>query len=94
MPRIPCYFDDIMGYCANDFAGERLAIAEFNADHATRTLSPQPGLKYFASAEPHEMWPEMMYFAHNFDHPAYNTSAFVTRGSIIDIDDTVVFTRS
>lgn len=29
LPRIHCYFDDIMGYSYSDFNGERLAISEF-----------------------------------------------------------------
>lgn len=47
LPRVFCYFDDIMGYGYNDFTGERLAIHEFNTEHALRKLSPIYGLKWF-----------------------------------------------
>jgi len=47
MPRIYCYFDDIMGASCSEFTGERLAISEFNALHERRKISPIYGLKYF-----------------------------------------------
>ena len=31
LPRIHCYFDDIIGFTHSDYTGERLAISEFNA---------------------------------------------------------------
>jgi hypothetical protein len=52
LPRIYCYFDDIMGFSYSDYNGERLAIMEFNASHGSRKISPIYGLKYFLSA-PH-----------------------------------------
>ena len=58
LPRVACYFDDTMGYAANDYAGERLAIAEFNAEHLMRKLCPHHGLKFFVPGEHrHAMWP-------------------------------------
>ena len=73
LPRVHCYFDDIMGFTNSEFNGERLAIAEFNRAHDARKISPIYGLKYFlpvnyAQAE----WVEEMYMAHLFDHPCYN----------------------
>ena len=50
LPRIWCYFDDGMGATHSDFAGERLAIAEFNVAHQMRKISPVYGLKYYVSA--------------------------------------------
>ena len=95
LPRIPCFFDDTMGYCANDYAGERLAIAEFNAEHSMRKLCPHYGLKFFVPGEHRDaMWPNQMYFAHLLEHPSYNTSAIVNRGSTIDIDGAIEFSRS
>ena len=41
LPRVHCYFDDIIGYpleTYNDRTGERLAINEFNRDSTTRYL--------------------------------------------------------
>ena len=50
LPRICCYFDDSLGFTHSEFAGERLAIREFNLAHQTRKISPIYGLKYFVSA--------------------------------------------
>ena len=72
LPRIPCYFDDILGHTFNDFAGERLAIHEFNDDHELRKLSPIYGLRHYVPPRYRDdrRW-EGMYFAHFFDHPLY-----------------------
>lgn len=72
MPRIHCYFDDIMGSPYSDFTGERLAIREFNDAHRFRKLSPIHGLHYFLPRQYwHEPWPMQMFLAHIFDHPLY-----------------------
>lgn len=73
LPRVMCYFDDVMGYPWGDFNGERLAIAEFNDANEHRKISPVYGLRYFL---PHPyaqaMWPDMMFLAHVLDHPRYD----------------------
>jgi hypothetical protein len=33
LPRVRCYFDDILGFTFGDHVGERLAISEFNESH-------------------------------------------------------------
>ena len=72
MPRIHCYFDDIMANTYSEFTGERLAIAEFNASSEARKLSPIFGLRYFLAPPYHvSTWPEMMFIAHIFDHDLY-----------------------
>jgi hypothetical protein len=72
LPRIHCYFDDIVGFTHGDYTGERLAISEFNASHPSRKLSPIYGLRYFLpTAYRSSSWPECMYLAHIFDHPLY-----------------------
>ena len=72
LPRILCYFDDIMGLTCGDHNGERLAIADFNASHQMRKISPIYGLKY-CLPEPyaHQMWIEQFFLAHIFDHTDY-----------------------
>jgi hypothetical protein len=72
LPRVPCYFDDIMGHTYNDFAGERLAISEFNDRHAMRKISPIYGLEYFVPRKFRHInqW-NGMFFAHFLDHPLY-----------------------
>lgn len=69
LPRVVCYFDDIIGYSHSDFAGERLAISEFNAAHERRKISQMYGLRKFIRGQ--YMWLDMMYLAHAFDHPRY-----------------------
>ena len=86
LPRIHCYFDDIMGLTCSEFTGERLAIAEFNTTHGLRKISLIPGLRYFL-ARPYsqQQWSEMMYLAHFFDHPLYGKSD----GLIVDAERTL-----
>jgi hypothetical protein len=73
LPRIYCYFDDILGFTYSEFNGERLAISEFNAAHSMRKISPIYGLRHFLP-KPHadSWWPEVFYMAHAFDHELYN----------------------
>lgn len=72
MPRIHCYFDDIMGLTHSEFTGERLAIREFNDTHEFKKITPIPGLHYFLPPQyGHEPWPEQMFLCHLFDHPMY-----------------------
>lgn len=75
LPRIYCYFDDILGHIYSDFTGERLAIREFNAAHAMRKISPSYGLKHFLP-KPYDQqeWVDMVYLAHFFDHPLYSVA--------------------
>lgn len=69
LPRIDCYFDDILGFTYSDYSGERLAIAEFNSSHDTRKISPIYGLKYFLPAAYNQAeWSEAFFLAHIFDH--------------------------
>jgi hypothetical protein len=72
LPRVHCYFDDIMGFTISEFTGERLAIAEFNGSHETRKISPIFGLKYFVPRRYADYeWVEKMYIAHIFNHELY-----------------------
>jgi hypothetical protein len=82
LPRIHCHFDDILGFTAGEHNGERLAIHEFNQSHAMRKVSQTYGLKYFLP-EPfaREMWTEMVFIAHIFDHPRYSENDGLVRGA-------------
>jgi len=72
MPRIYCYFDDIMGVTFSDFTGERLAMREFNDAHQHRKFSPIHGLRYHLPTHYRDdPWPDQMFIAHIFDHPLY-----------------------
>ncbi len=70
LPRVVCYFDDIIGFSHSDFSGERLAIAEYNDAHETRKLSPLYGLRWVLDRE--EWWTDMMFMYHCFEHRRYN----------------------
>jgi hypothetical protein len=70
LPRVQCYFDDLIGFSHGDFNGERLAISEFNQRHAQRKISQIYGLRHILQID--RVWTEMMYMFHAFDHPRYN----------------------
>jgi hypothetical protein len=79
LPRVHCYFDDILGYTFGDYVGERLAISEFNASQQMRKISPIYGLRHYVPQRyADQMW-EKHYMAHIFDHPLYGNND----GSII-----------
>jgi hypothetical protein len=82
LPRVHCYFDDIMGFTYSEFTGERLAITEFNERHEMRKISPIFGLCHFLPP-PHDrdVWPQQMYLAHFFDHPLYGEDDGLIQGN-------------
>lgn len=87
LPRIFCYFDDIIGFTFGDLNGERLAIAEFNETHRIRKLSPIYGLKHFVPAAcANSMWVDLFYVAHILDHPLYGQADGLRKPTVIDID--------
>jgi hypothetical protein len=74
LPRVHCYFDDILGFTFGDHVGERLAISEFNESHQMRKISPIYGLRYYVPERySNWMW-EKQYMAHIFDHPLYGNN--------------------
>jgi hypothetical protein len=75
LPRVHCYFDDILGYTFAEHNGERLAMAEFNAANEDRKISPIYGLAHFVpQTQRFSVWPEKIYLAHALDHPRYGES--------------------
>ncbi len=87
LPRVPCYFDDIIGFTYSEFNGERLAISEFNATHSMRKLSPLYGLRYFVpSPFRNSAEAEFLYFLHIFDHPLYNHPDSLRNVMRIDVE--------
>ena len=73
LPRVFCYFDDIIGDDAElhgPFAGELAAIEDFNRDHASRKISPIFGLRHKRVIQ--SWWNDVMFVMHAFDHPRYN----------------------
>ena len=66
LPRLPCYFDDILGSSLalfNDYTGERLAIHEFNSVHKWQKLSPAYHLISRAQLFP---WYHKVFHFHDF----------------------------
>jgi hypothetical protein len=85
LPRVICYFDDIMGHSYSDFTGERLAIQEFNDVESLRKLSPIYNLQLFVPrAFRHGWWWSPLYFAHFFDHPQYNQQDSIRKAVYTD----------
>ena len=72
VPRVNCFFRDILGCTIGDFNGDRLAIAEFNAEHEMKKISKIYGLQYFLGPN-FGRWVEQSYMVHLFDHPSYAT---------------------
>ncbi|MGB7436579.1 MAG: hypothetical protein WBQ61_09975 [Candidatus Acidiferrum sp.] len=74
LPRVHCYFDDILGYSICEFNGELLAISDFNAAHPLRKVAGIRGIRYFVPERfANEMW-ENYYMLHIFDHKLYACS--------------------
>ena len=72
MPRVMCFFDDLIGQddeLHSEFAGELLAINEFNATHDSRKLGLIYGLRWKRRIQEH--WNDTTFVLHCFDHPLY-----------------------
>ena len=76
LPRIWCYFDDILGYPDNaytDNIGVREAIREFNLNPERKAFNDHLSPAYtFRGMEP-EGWHGLIYLYHRLSHPEYNT---------------------
>jgi hypothetical protein len=71
LPRVFMYFDDINGdntWLASEYAGELLAINEFNEQHSLKKIALNRGI-------PHRYWDQwwvnQIYIYHDFSHPHY-----------------------
>jgi hypothetical protein len=72
LPRVACYFDDVLAYGWSEFVGVRAAIAEFNASHERRKVGSVYGQRwYLPQSELHDPWPDRLFVAHVFDHDQY-----------------------
>lgn len=66
-PGVSMYFDDVGFFFANNWAGELLAIAEFNKEQELRKIGSDrslPGRRRLATAN----WYSRMYVCHILDH--------------------------
>lgn len=72
LPRVHCFFRNILGRTFGDHNGERLAISDFNASHEMQKISKIYGLQYYlGSPIGQQRWVEQFYMAHIFDHESY-----------------------
>lgn len=74
LPRVYCYFDDVIGddwEIHSPYAGELLAIEDFNAGHDHIKVSPIHGLRHKRRIP--AAWNDQVYVAHDFAHPRYDT---------------------
>ncbi len=86
LPRIQCYFDDILGFTFAEFNGERLAIAEFNETQPMRKISPIHGARFYVpSRYSNAIWVEKLYMAHILDHPRYGEYDGLVRRPRMDL---------
>lgn len=77
LPRVFCYFDDIIGSdeeVVSDYAGELLAIAEFNKNNKMKKIAKLKGLIHKRVIQ--SPWCDMIYVLHNFNHKDYNSYIF------------------
>jgi hypothetical protein len=73
LPRIFCYFDDMIGddwELHNEFTGEYAAILEYNEKNAQQKITKIHGL--FHKRRIIEPWNDKMFVHHRFNHKLYN----------------------
>jgi hypothetical protein len=86
LSRIPCYFDDIIGFTFAEHNGVRLAIAEFNQEHESRKISVIHGLKHYVPRPYFDaQWVEKFYMAHILDHELYCHNDGLTQRPRLDL---------
>jgi hypothetical protein len=86
LPRIHCFFRNILGLTYGDHNGERLAMSEFNAAHQKRKVSKIYGLNYFLG--PGVGWfVDQYYMGHIFDHPLYGNHDRLIPTQRLDLQD-------
>ena len=70
LPRVPVFFDDVFGSeHYTRFAGEALAIDEFNAQESMRKLDLDRSVWNKHKRLGPQLWHKKMYLLHVFDHP-------------------------
>jgi len=73
LPRIFMYFDDVGGdntWLVSEFAGEPLAIDEFNRVHRSKKIAAN---RWLPLENPDQWWTRQVFIHHDFEHPDYNT---------------------
>jgi hypothetical protein len=86
LPRVHCFFRNVLGLTVGDHNGERLAMSEFNANHEMRKLSKIHGLQYFLDPSVGR-WVDQYYMAHIFDHRLYGSHDGLVVEAALDLPD-------
>lgn len=79
LPRIWCYFDDILELpqsCLTDFIGEAAAIDAFNRMPRRKQLKDNLSQARVFAGRPVEPWHSQIYIYHRLTHPNYNVPVF------------------
>ena len=88
LPRVYCYFDDILGFTYGDHNGERLAISEFNVSNNMRKISQIYGLKHFVPWQvANNWWIDCVYMAHIIDHKLYGSNDGFLKGVTLELEE-------
>jgi hypothetical protein len=88
LPRVHCFFRNILGRTFGDHNGELLAISDFNASHEMRKISKIHGLRYYLpSPIRQQRWAEQFYLAHIFDHRLYGSYDGLIDQTTLDLRD-------
>lgn len=77
LPRVFCYFDDIVGgdlELHSEFAGELLAIKEFNEKSKDKKIAKIYGLPHKRQIK--AQWTDQMFVYHDFGHPLYSKHVY------------------
>jgi len=86
LPRVHCFFRNILALSLGDHNGERLAIAEFNARREMRKISKIYGLQHFLGLDIGR-WVDQYYMAHIFDHELYGHYDGLIQQAALDLRD-------
>lgn len=81
LPLVPMYFDDIEFDGHNSYAGELLAIEDFNRDHALRKITKFSFLRQKRAFQ-RPNWIDHIYLLHVFDHPS-RERALGNKGKVV-----------
>ena len=84
LPRVHCFYRNVLGVTVGDHNGERLAMSEFNATHEARKISKIYGLQYFLGPKVGR-WVDQFYMAHIFDHDLYGQYDGLIREATLDL---------
>jgi hypothetical protein len=89
LPRVLCYFDDIMGgnlELYNEYTGERLAINEFNENSKNRKMCPVTYLeKINRDFYKKNIFFHSIYSFHIFNHSMYNNYLSLELGNGLEL---------